>query len=64
MPESELITKREEALQAGCVAVVSCLVLLSVIKFRVRSIGVEKREWDLMTVTASDYTVEIDLSIE
>ena len=42
----------------------SCLVLLSVIKYRVRSIGIEKRQWDLMTVTASDYTLELQLSIE
>ena len=40
------------------------MVLLSVIKYRVRSIGIEKRQWDLMTVTASDYTLELQLSIE
>ena len=58
--EPELLTKRTEALQAGCVAVFSCLVLLAVIQYRVGSISIEKREWDLQTVTASDYTLEIE----
>ena len=64
MPHQELTVKRDEALQAGCAAIVSCLVLLSVIKYRVRSISIEKRMWDLQTVTASDYTLELNLSIE
>ena len=32
-----------------------------VIKSRKSSIEIEKRQWDLFTVTASDYTVEIPL---
>lgn len=35
------------------------LVLLSVIRYRQGSISIEKKEWDLQTVTASDYTLEI-----
>ena len=62
--EDDLLVKRTEALQAGCLAIFSCLVLLAVIQYRVGSIGIEKREWDLQTVTASDYTLEIPLSIE
>ena len=38
------------------------LVLLSVVGYRQGSIGIEKREWDLLTVTASDYTLEISLT--
>ena len=64
VPETDLYTKRVEALQAGCAAVFSCLVLLAVIQYRVGSISIEKREWDLQTVTASDYTLEIPLAME
>ena len=62
--DADLYTKRNEALQAGCAAIFSCLVLLAVIQYRVGSISIEKREWDLQTVTASDYTLEIPLAIE
>ena len=37
---------------------------MAVIGNRQGSIGIEKREWDLQTVTASDYTLEITLSQE
>lgn len=40
----------------------SALTLLAVLGNRLGSIGIEKREWDLQTVTASDYTLEIALS--
>jgi len=59
VPQEDLFTKRTEALQAGCAAVFSCLVLLAVIKYRVDAISIEKKQWDLETVTASDYTLEI-----
>ena len=39
----------------------ACLILLFVIKTRKNMIEIEKRQWDLFTVTASDYTVEIPL---
>ena len=64
VPLEDLTTKRVEALQAGCAAIFACLVLLAVIKFRVDSIGIEKSQWDLETVTASDYTLEIQLSLK
>lgn len=56
------MTKRVEALQAGCAAIFACLVLLSVIQYKVNSMGIEKNQWDLETVTASDYTLEIQLT--
>ena len=59
--DDELAEKRSQALLAGCVSVFSCLVLLAVLKYRAGSIGIEKREWDLQTVTASDYTIEIKI---
>ena len=62
--DDELYVKRKEALFAGCVAVFSCLVLLAVIQYRIGSISIEKREWDLQTVTASDYTLEIEFDDE
>lgn len=64
VPDDDLLTKRTEALQAGAAAIFSCLALLAVIQYRVASISIEKREWDLLTVTASDYTLEIPLKIE
>jgi hypothetical protein len=51
-------------LLAACVNVFAALTLLSVIHYRQGSISIEKREWDLQTVTASDYTLEIKLSKE
>ena len=64
VPEEELLAKRKQALLAGCTSVFSCLVLLAVLKYREGSISIEKREWDLQTVTASDYTIEISLNDE
>lgn len=49
---------------AGCTSVFSCLVLLAVLNYRQSSISIEKREWDLQTVTASDYTIEIEIHQE
>ena len=60
--EDELTDKRYQALWAGCTSVFSCLVLLSVLKYRANSISIEKREWDIQTVTASDYTIEFKIS--
>lgn len=59
--DEELSEKRSQALIASCACVFSALVLLSVLKYRSGSIDVEKRLWDLQTVTASDYTLEIKL---
>ncbi len=47
---------------SACVNVFASLTLLCVIGYRQGSISIEKREWDLQTVTASDYTLEIKLS--
>ena len=46
---------------ASCTNIFAALVLLAVIKYRQGSISIEKREWDLQTVTASDYTLEVRL---
>jgi len=62
MDDDELTMKRHQALMAACVNVFAALTLLSVIRYRQGSISIEKREWDLQTVTASDYTLEIKLS--
>lgn len=62
MDEDELTMKRHQALMAACVNVFAALTLLSVIRYRQGSISIEKREWDLQTVTASDYTLEVKLS--
>lgn len=62
--DEELAEKRHQALIAGCVNVFAALMLLAVIKNRVGSISIEKKEFDLQTVTASDYTLEIALSKE
>jgi hypothetical protein len=64
VPPEDLKVKRKEALLAGCAAVFACLVLLAVLKYRIDSIAIEKKSWDLSTVTASDYTLEIDLEYE
>ena len=60
--DSELAQKRHEALVASCVNIFCALVLLAVVGYRQGSINIEKREWDLQTVTASDYTLEVKLS--
>ena len=59
--EDELEDKRYQALWAACTTVFSCLVLLAVLRYRQGSISIEKREWDIQTVTASDYTIEMKL---
>ena len=60
--DEELAEKREQALLASCVNIFAALTLLSVIAYRQGSNSIEKKEWDLQTVTASDYTLEISLS--
>jgi len=60
--DAELTEKREQALLAGCVNIFCALSLLAVVSYRINSINVEKKEWDLQTVTASDYTLEMKLS--
>ena len=49
---------------AGTVEVFAALTLLSVIAYRQGSIAIEKKEFDLQTVTASDYALEVKLSRE
>jgi len=62
--EEELKEKRQQALLAGCVEVFAALTLLSVVAYRQGSIAIEKKEFDLQTVTASDYALEVKLSRE
>lgn len=62
--EKELHKKREQALLASCTNIFCALTLLAVIKYRQGSISIEKREWDLQTVTASDYTLELKFTKE
>ena len=51
--------KRKSALFAACINVFSALTLLSVITYFKGLVKVEKKEFDLQTVTASDYTLEM-----
>ena len=62
IPDDELKIKRYQALVASCVNIFAALTLLSVINNRQGSIAIEKKEWDLQTVTASDYCLELSLS--
>lgn len=62
IPDDELKIKRHQALVSSCVNVFAALTLLSVIANRQGSIAIEKKEWDLQTVTASDYCLELSLS--
>ena len=64
IPDDELKIKRHQALVASCINIFAALTLLSVIANRQGSIAIEKKEWDLQTVTASDYCLELSLSIE
>lgn len=59
---AELSEKREQGLIAACVNIFAALTLLAVLSYRQASISIEKKEWDLQTVTASDYCLEIKLS--
>lgn len=60
--EEELAEKRHQALVASCVNIFAALTLLAVVRNRQGSIAIEKKEWDLQTVTASDYTLEVSLT--
>lgn len=51
--------KRKSALFAACINIFSALTLLSVITYFKGLVKVEKKEFDLQTVTASDYTLEM-----
>ena len=62
IPDDELKIKRHQALVSSCVNIFAALTLLSVISNRQGSIAIEKKEWDLQTVTASDYCLELSLS--
>ena len=62
MDEDELLIRRKQALLAACINIFSALTLLSVVEYFKGSIHVEKKEFDLQTVTASDYTLEIKLN--
>jgi len=60
--DEEIKEKREQALLAGCVNMFAAMTLLSVVAYRQGSTSIEKKEFDLQTVTASDYTLELKLS--
>lgn len=42
--------------------VFSCLALLGVVRYRIKMLNLEAFTYDLQTVTAADYTVEIQFS--
>ena len=64
MQNSEIKAKRFQALKACCCAVFSTLFMFALIKYLEGNIVIEKSEWDLQTVTASDYTIELKLTDE
>lgn len=47
---------------AGCINIFAALTLLAAVSYRQGSVAIEKKEFDLETVTASDYTFEVKLS--
>jgi hypothetical protein len=47
---------------SGSITVFGVLVLLAIIKFRKQILVKEAELWDLETVTAADYTCEVQLS--
>lgn len=58
----ELEIKRFQALKACCISMFSTLFLFAILNYLEGNIVIEKSEWDLQTVTASDYTIELKLS--
>lgn len=60
----ELELKRFQCLKACCISIFSTLFLFSLLTYLEKNIAIEKSEWDLQTVTASDYTVELKIRQE
>lgn len=48
-------------MKACCISIFSTLFLFAVLNYLEGNIVIEKSEWDLQTVTASDYTIELKL---
>jgi hypothetical protein len=51
-------------LKACCISIFSTLFLFAILNYLEKNIIIEKSEWDLQTVTASDYTVELKIRQE
>ena len=60
----ELGLKRHQCLKACCISIFSTLFLFGVLNYMARNMSIEKNEWDLQTVTASDYCVELKITEE
>jgi hypothetical protein len=62
VPQKQLEEKRFICLKASCIAMFSTLLLFAGLSYLHRHIAIEKSAWDLTTVNASDYTVELSLN--
>lgn len=60
----EIELKRFQCLKACCISMFSTLFLFAILNYLEKNIIIEKSEWDLQTVTASDYTVELKIRPE
>jgi hypothetical protein len=60
--EEEKTEKRRIAALASAVSILSSLLLAAFIFYKKRSIFIMKELYDLETVTASDYTLQMDLT--
>jgi hypothetical protein len=54
-----LSEKRREATLAGCLCVFTALVVIATCRYLKHLLEIKRRQWDLETITASDYTVEL-----
>ena len=59
--EEELIYRKEFGLSIACLAVFCALFFLNYVDFIKKIEDCEYIEWDMQTVTASDYTIEFDI---
>jgi len=60
--QEELEARRRDGAKAACVAVFSALAIFAMIFYQRKSTQLEQIEWDVSTVTASDYTVDMTLT--
>lgn len=59
---TQLNTKREQGLLISCVASFTAIVFLIVIFYLSKTSVLDYKEWDVETLTASDYTVEYNVT--
>lgn len=62
--DERLSLKRMAGTLSGCASTFCSLFFMAVLWYMQKMIEISKKEWDLLTVTASDYTLEIPLNEE